>query len=428
MSVRMIAAALCAGIAFTSTAAAETIFIRGATVHTASERGTLDDYDIIVSGGVIAELGRGLKAPADAMIVEAKGRPVTPGFMASYSYLGLVEISLDDESNDTKLDKELGLGAALDVQYAVNPASSLIPNARLDGVTRAVVAPRAGGSLFAGRAAVIDLSGGRRPVNVPRAALFAEAGAFGAEVLGGSRIAAWTVLREAFDDAVAYAARNGRKDDRKYDELVAVSDIEALVPVVKGQLPLALRVNRAADIRQALRLKTDYKALRLILFGGREAWMEAKALKNAGVPVVIDPSDNLPSNYESLAATLKNAARLNAAGVTFAISMVTSDVSHRAGQLGQLAGLAVANGLPWDAALAAITRVPAEIWGLKDRYGQVAEGYEADLVVWDGDPLEVTSNVDVLIIRGKMMPLRSRMTELRDRYSDLGGREPFAYR
>lgn len=410
-------------------AQAQTVLIKGAKVHTAGERGTLETHDILIQDGRIAELGQGIAAPEGASVIEAQGRPVTPGFIASYTRLGLVEIGLDEESNDAGPDEDFELGAALDVQYAIDPTTSPIPNARRDGLTRAVVAPEAGTGLFAGRGAIIRLDGSADSMIKPRAAMFAEVGAGGARLEGGTRVASWTVLRESLADARDYAAnRAAYEGARTRDQRLPLSDVRALVAVVRGEMPLVLGVNRAADIRQAIRLKAEFEGLRLILLGAREAWQVAEELAAAGIPVIIDPSDNLPRNFESLGATFRNAARLHEAGVAFAISAASGDETHRAGEQAQLAGIAVANGLPWEAALAAVTRVPAEIWGQTDA-GEIAVGRTADLVLWDGDPLEVTSNVDAIFIRGQSMPMTSRQIELRERYRDLKkGAMPFAYR
>jgi imidazolonepropionase-like amidohydrolase len=427
MRVTMIFAS--AVMAAVTSAQAQTVLIRGAKVHTAGAQGTLENHDILIRDGVIAELGQGLAAPEGATVVEAGGRPVTPGFFASYTHLGLVEISLDDESNDSRPERDFELGAALDVQYAINPASTLIPNARRDGLTHAVVAPVASTGQFAGRGAVIRLDQSADSVVMAGAGLFAEVGARGARLEGGTRVGSWTVLRESLSHARDYAAnRAAYESTRERDQRLPLSDVEALLPVVNGQMPLVLGVNRAPDIREAIRLRAEFPQLRLILLGAREAWRIAEDLAASGIPVIIDPSDNLPGSFESLAATLSNAARLHEAGVTFALSAASGDETHRAGDLAQLAGIAVANGLPWEAALEAITSVPATIWGQTDT-GEITTGKTANLVLWDGDPLEITSNADAIFIRGQSMSMTSRQTELRERYRDPGkGDLPFAYR
>jgi imidazolonepropionase-like amidohydrolase len=249
----------------------------------------------------------------------------------------------------------------------------------------------------------------------------------GAELAGGSRAAAFLLLREALQDARDYAAHReafARGERREY--ALSRLDLEALVPVVEGELPLLVAADRASDLLAAVRL-ADEEGLRLVLAGAAEAWMVADALAAAGVPVLLAPLGNLPSSFEALGATLANAARLHAAGVP--VAFMSGD-SHNARNLRQDAGNAVAWGLPWDAALAGMTTVPARIWGLEGTYGRLEPGYEADVVVWDGDPLEVTTYPERVFIRGEEMSPVTRQTRLRDRYLELPaeGERPPAYR
>jgi imidazolonepropionase-like amidohydrolase len=152
-----------------------------------------------------------------------------------------------------------------------------------------------------------------------------------------------------------------------------------------------------------------------LIVGGVEAWKVAPELAAAKVAVILDPLQNLPGSFDQLGATMENAARLHAAGVRIAFSN-SGDGTHNARKVRQAAGNAVAHGLPWDAALAALTRSPAEIFGLGDSLGRIATGLRADLVLWSGDPLEVTSHATQVWIGGEAQPMRSRQTELRDRY------------
>jgi imidazolonepropionase-like amidohydrolase len=255
--------------------------------------------------------------------------------------------------------------------------------------------------------------------------MFAVLGEAGSRLAGGSRSAALLRLKEAFQDTLDYAAN--RKafeagDRRSY--ILSRLDLEALLPGVKGELPLVIFVDRASDIESALRLAKDWK-LKLILASVNEGWKVADQIAAAKVPVLLNPMDDLPASFESVGATLENAARLHKAGVTFAF--MTGD-AHNARNLKQEAGNAVAYGLPWDVALAAITSIPARIWGISDRYGTLEPGKDADVVIWDGDPLELSTFADAVFIRGKEMPMKSRQTELRDRYKDLGGAVPPAYK
>jgi imidazolonepropionase-like amidohydrolase len=410
-------------------AGAETVAIVGATVHTLGPAGTLAGATVVIAEGRIAAVGAGVEVPAGARVIDAGGRVVTPGLFDSVSQIGIVEVSQEEESRDSEVD-DPRVTAAYDVADAVNPRSALVAVNRVEGLTRALVAPRPGAAPIAGRAAVIDLGGGAGPggagdslVKSP-AALLVTLGEVGAGKAGGSRAAALLRLREALEDARDFA-RNREAWERAARRPYALSrlDLAALAPVVEGELPVAAVVHRASDIEAVLRLAADYR-LRLVVVGGAEAWQVGPALARAGVPVVVNPLDNLPDRFERLGATLENAARLHAAGVTVAF---TSGESHNGRNLRQAAGNAVAYGLPWETALRAMTANPARIWGIDAAYGTLEPGKDADLVVWDGDPLEVTTTAERVFIRGAEVPMASRQTLLRDRYRDLARPLPPAY-
>jgi imidazolonepropionase-like amidohydrolase len=399
------------------------VAITGAKVYTVGSAGTLDDATVLIENGRIRAVGRGLAVPAGARTIDAHGKVVTPGLFDSLTQIGLVEVNAVAGTRDGTVESD-GISAAFDVADALNPRSILIPVNRIEGLTRAVVAPNAGKSLFAGRGAIIHLGIGPDLLVRSPAAMFAVLGEDGAHRAGGSRGAAMLLLRSALDDALDYAAHKAaweRAERRPY--ALSHLDLEALVPVARGELPLVVQVHRASDIEAVLRLGRERK-LKLILVGGNEAWMVADQIAAARVPVLLNPLDDLPTNFEKLGATLENAARLQKAGVT--IAFMSSD-SHNARNLRQAAGNAVAYGLPWDEALKAMTVNPARIWHLEDRLGSLEPGKEADVVIWDGDPLEVTTGAVKVFIRGVEMPMKSRQTELRDRYKNLGGPLPPAY-
>lgn len=415
---------LLAGLALAAgPAMAETIVLTGATVHTLGPQGTIQNAMVVIEGGRIRAVGASVPVPAGARRIDARGKVVTPGFLDSFSRLGLVEVNAVEGSNDTQTEDDR-ITAAFNAADAINPRSSLIPVNRVEGLTRAVVVPDTGESLIAGQAALIHLGGpGDYLVRSP-AAMYATLGEGGAGLAGGSRSSALLRLREAFQDTLDYIAnrKSFEQGDRREYALSRL-DLEALIPVVQGELPLILRVQRASDIEAALRLAKEHK-LRLILAGASEGWMVAREIAAARVPVLVNPLDNLPESFEALGATFENAARLHKAGVTVALM---SGEAHNARNIRQAAGNAVAYGLPWEAALAAMTSVPARLWGLADSYGTLEPGKDADLVVWDGDPLELTSFPDAVFIRGVQMPAKTRHTELRDRYKDLSGPLPPAY-
>lgn len=405
-------------------AAAETLVITGATIHTSGSQGTIQNGTLVIENGRIRAVGASVPVPLGARVINARGKVVTPGLLDSFSRIGVIEVSAVEGTRDARVEDDR-VTAAFTVADALNPRSVLIPVNRIEGLTRVVVAPNTGKSLIAGQGAIIHLGGpGDYLIRTP-VAMFAVLGEAGSELSGGSRSAAFLRLREAFQDTLDYAANRKAFDiGERRPYALSRLDLEALIPVIRGELPLVVTVHRASDIEAVLRFAKEWK-LKLILAGVNEGWMVARQIAEAKVPVLLNPLDNLPGSFETLGATLENPARLYKAGVT--IAFMTGD-AHNARNLKQAAGNAVTYGLPWDAALAAMTSVPAKIWGISDRYGTLEPGKDADVVIWDGDPLEVTTFADAVFIRGEAIPMTSRQIELRDRYKDLGGEMPPAYR
>lgn len=401
------------------------IAITGATIHTQGPQGTIQNGTLVIENGRIRAVGGPQVAvPAGARRIDAHGKVVTPGLFDSLSTLGVVEVGAVEGTRDGRVQDDR-VTAAFSVADAINPRSILIPVNRIEGLTRTVIAPSPGKSLIAGQGAIITLGGpGDFLVRSP-IAMFAVLGERGASLAGGSRAAALLRLKEAFQDALDYNAnRKAFETGDRRSYALSRLDLEALLPVVKGQLPLVVAVDRASDIETLLRFAKEWK-LKLILSGVSEGWKVANQIAAAKVPVLVNPMNDLPNSFESMGSTLENSARLHKAGVTLAF--VTGD-AHNARNLKQAAGNAVAYGLPWDAALEAMTTAPARIWGIADHYGTLEPGKDADVVIWSGDPLELATFADAVFIRGKEMPMKSRQTELRDRYKDLEGAVPLAYR
>ncbi len=396
--------------------AAAPIAIVNATIHTMGAAGRIDRGTVLIEDGAIRSVGAAadIAIPAGATRIDAAGKVVTPGLFDSLSRIGLVEVNQVDATVDAASDDDR-ITAALSVADALNPASTLIAINRIEGLTHALVAPELGKSLIAGQAAVIRLSGSDLVISSP-AGMLAVLGEAGAERAGGSRAAALLLLREALADARDWAEHRAdwEKGARRAYALSRL-DLEALGPVARGEIPLIVIAHRASDLSAALRFAKEEK-LKLILAGADEGWQVAKEIAAANVPVLLNPLDDLPGSFEALGATLENAARMKAAGVR--IAFATFD-AHNARNLRQAAGNAVANGLPWNDALAAMTIEPAKIWGVADRLGSLEAGKRADLVIWDGDPLEVTSFPERVFLDGDEIPMRSRQLELRDRYRGL---------
>jgi hypothetical protein len=321
--------------------------------------------------------------------------------------IGLEEIGLESTTGDHA--QRLGqMRPEFDVTLAWNPESMSLAVHRAHGITFSVLAPGAesGGSIVAGLGTAVTLDGS--PPGTARA-MFVDLGGDANRLAGGSRAAQLMLLRQAIVEARAPNLVMVH-DER----LLTPSGRQVLLEFLQGAGPFVFDVDRAADIRQVLALAQREK-IRAVIRGGAEAWRVAPELAAARLPVILDPLENLPYSFDSLGATLGNAARLHAAGVTLAFSMRSPEV-HDAGRLRQVAANAVAHGLPWPAALAAITRTPAEIFGVADRHGSLARGRVADLVLWSGDPIEVTSHAELVIAGGAVQSQVSRHTELRDRY------------
>ncbi|HET6602712.1 MAG TPA: amidohydrolase family protein [Xanthomonadaceae bacterium] len=394
-------------------AQAQDLLVRGATVHTHGAAGPMENTDVLVRGGKIAAVGSALSAPAGVTVVEAGGRPLTPGLFGGLSGLGLEEVSLEPMTVDVGLTPaaqvppvDLGWRPEFDVTMAYNPRSAVIGVNRVEGLAWTVLAPSAqpGGSFVTGQGAAVLLHGGFDAVAPGTHTLFVDLGGETAALAGGSRAAQYMLLEQAIEEA---------RSDRGYEgALLTPGGRRALARYLDGGR-VVFAVDRAADIRQVLRLSTA-AGFRPVIAGGAEAWMVAAELARAQVPVLLDPLVNLPGSFDQLGARLDNAARLHAAGVRIAFSQ-SGDATHNARKVRQLAGNAVANGLPWDAALAALTANPAQIFGLSGR-GTIAPGQAADLVLWSGDPLEVTTWAEQVWIDGVAQPTRSRQTELLERY------------
>jgi hypothetical protein len=394
--------------AYASTA----VLIHDATVHTMTSAGTLEHTDILISDGKIAELGHGINAPANAEVIDAKGRPVTPGLFGGISHLGLEEVG--EESTIDDYSVTLGMRPEFDVTLAFNPNSTVLGVSRLGGITFSMVAPsstegRGGehGSLIAGQGAVARLDGTIDPATH---ALFVELGGGANGLSGGSRAAQFMLLQQAVTEV--RSTRSLLPGDAR---LLTVGGRQSLGTYLEGTHPVVFAVDRAADIRQVIAFAKREK-VHAIITGGAEAWRVAPELAAAKIAVLLNPLTDLPDSFDSVGSTLENAARLQHAGVKIAFTFADDPSSYNIRRIRQTAGIAVAHGLPWEEGLAAITSHPAEIFGIEATNGSLAKGRPADLVLWSGDPLEVTTLADRVFIQGVSQPMQSRQTELRDRY------------
>lgn len=399
--------------------AAETsvIAIEHARVHPGDGR-RLDDATVVLRGSRVAAIGKDVQTPSGARVIDGRKLWVTPGLIDAESSTGLADVFQEKSSVDVRLDEHYdAVRAAFSVVDGLNPRAITIPITRMEGITATVLAPD--GGLVAGQGALVHLAGATVPEMLLRtpvaiyASLSASARAAGYGARGGQLLR----LRELIDDVRQYTRR--RQDfERNQMRKVAASrlDLEALTRVVERRVPLVVEAHRASDIEAALRFADDER-LDLVLTGAEEGWLVAPAIAAAKVPVVLAVTPNLPRAFESLGARLENAALLAEAKVKLAISP-RSRSDHFSRTLRLEAGTAVAHGLPWETALAAVTRHPAEIFGAPD-LGTLAPGRDADLVVWSGDPFEPLTRARHVFIAGREQPLRSRQTDLFERYRSL---------
>lgn len=422
--------------ALATPAAAETVAIVGGTVVTANSNTPIAGGTVIIDGGTIRRVGGSdVAIPAGARIIDAKGKWVTPGIIAGLSFIGAAEVNAVDDTNETRASKS-PFSAAIDLAPGISSSSSSIAVERLGGITRAAVAPIASREIFAGQGAVISLAKGFDTVTKAQAFQYVELGENGAEAAGGSRPAAYLNFRNALREAIRYAASpGGYTEGRDRDSLLTRMDVAALVPVVQGRQKLLVHVESAQDILNVLALRTEFRELKLVLVGVREGWLVAPQIAAARVPVIVQPMLDNPNSFEALASTRSNAGRLVAAGVTVALGIIEQDASFQARNLTHYAGNLVAQakvpggvGLTWAQAMGTITTAPASIYNMGDT-GFLGAGQRADVVVWDGDPLELASAPTAIFIDGVAQPMTSRQTELRDRYLGLKTQDaPLAYR
>jgi imidazolonepropionase-like amidohydrolase len=403
--------------ALAGSAHAQTSAITNARIHTISgpviERGT-----VIIRDGVIAAVGADVGVPANARVIDAAGKVVTPGLFDSSTSLGIVEIGGISGTNDASTSNAR-LTAAFNVADALNPLATAIPVTRVEGITRAVLVP-GGGSILRGQGVLVHLGDDRagemlvkNPIGV-----YATLGESGAGRAGGSRAAAMLLLREALQDARDYAAnRNAFLSGNRREYALSRLDLDALQSVLRREVPLIVSVDRAADILTVLRF-AQQENIDIVLSGAEEGWMVAADIAQAQVPVILNSMNNIPG-FDNLGASLENAARMHEAGVTL---MLSSFDGSNVRNLRQVAGNAVGYGMPHDAALAAVTLVPAQVWGVADRVGSIEVGKDADVVIWSGDPFEFATAAEIVFIQGREQPKTTRQQMLFERYRSLPAR------
>ena len=432
---------------------AQTIAITGGTVALGDGSEPIPGGTVVIRNGRIAAAGVNVAIPQGAEMIDARGKWVTPGIVAGFSRLGLSEVDLSGGLTDDKAESG-PFGAAIDVAPGINPSDSTIAVNRSDGVTRAIVAPNTARSIFGGQGAVIDLGADMEPITRARVFQFVELGEAGGNTAGGSRPSAYIQFRNALREArelgrysgpISSSARRAEEPldrpivrnpnesrlygpgaERSEDVLLTRFDAAALVPVLQGRQALLVHVERARDILNVIGLKRDYPSLKIVLVGATEGWLVADRIAASRVPVIASAVNDLPANFEQIAATQSNVGRMRDAGVHVAIGMIDDNDTRYlfnerqyAGNLVALADVPGASGVRWGEALAMITSRPAEVLGMGREIGSLVSGRHADVVIWSGDPLQVSSNAEAVFIDGVQQPMDTRQTKLRERYKDL---------
>ena len=364
--------------------------------------------DVTIEGGDIVSVGSGA---AGGEVIDAKGKVVTAGLTDPLTSTGLVEISLEKSSRDASQATKDPVRAAFRAADGYNPASTVIGVTRLGGVTSVGVVPR--GGLVSGQSAWADLDGATAADAIATESMALHASVELPTDAGQGRGTALLRLRELFDDAAAFKRNPGNFQRRQLKEQATSRlDLVAVARALDGKIPVVFHADRASDILAALRFAKETK-LRPIIASAAEGWKVASEIATAKAPVIVDPLAHGPASFSTRYAKEENAALLHKAGVSVCL---TTHETHNARKLRQVAGNAVRAGLPRAAALAAVTRNPAQAFGLGDRYGTLEKGRVANVVVWSGDPFELSTRVEAIFIRGRRVPLRSRQTALFERY------------
>ena len=409
-----------AAIAITAPVGAQTIAIVGGKVYPVSgppiESGTV----LIVNGKIVA-VGSNVPIPAGAQRIDATGKIVTPGFVNSSTQLGVQEVSQVTDTRDMSARGKDNIAAAFTVWDGLNPNSVMMAPARKEGITSFIVMPT--GGLVAGQAALLDVVPGTTTDMIIRApvAMIAEVG--NPQQAGvNSRGELIVKLRELLDDTRFFQTHRDAFDRAQTRPFAASRlDLQAMIPVIEGRLPLVIAVDRASDIDAAMRIAREFN-VRLMIDGGAEAWMMADKLAAAHIPVLTGAMNNIPGGFAALGQRQENAALLRKAGVAVALignAGGGDEEAFNVRNLKQEAGNAVAYGMTWDDALRAVTLAPAEIFGVADRVGSLQPGREGNVVVWSGDPFEFTTRVEHVFVRGHEYSDKTRQDLLMERYKTL---------
>ncbi len=401
-------------------AAAQTVAITGGTVYPVSgppiPRGT-----VLIRNGRITAVGAAVVIPAGVPTVDATGKWVTPGLVNASTTLGLADVGYGGNSNESAATGKDAVSASFQPWLAYDPASVLIPDNREYGVTTVAIWP--GGNLIAGQGAMVDLAPGSLRDVLLKAPIGMAGQMEGNSSAGvGARGELIGKLAELLGDTKVFMANRVAYDAARMRPFAFRRvDLEAMIPVVTGRIPLVLAVDRAADIEAALELARTYQ-LQLVLSGAAEGWKVAAQIAAARVPVLTGAMNNIPGSFNALGARQDNAALLRKAGVRVILignAGGGQEEGFNARNVRFEAGNAVGYGMTWDDALAAVTLAPAVAFGVSDKVGSLRAGLEGNVVVWSGDPFEFSTRAEHVYVRGVESTAPSRQDLLTKRYMRL---------
>jgi imidazolonepropionase-like amidohydrolase len=402
------------------------IAIKGGKVLTVA-KGTIEDGTVVMQNGRITAVGptSSTTIPANARVIDAKGMTVYPGLIDAETHLGLTEISADKMTNDM-IESSDEIMPHMHVYDAFHAESELIPVARVNGITNAIVAP-ANGDTLPGQDIFIQLDGKSakemilvRDVTMPLNFTGEQRRneSFDKAKYPQTRMGMAAQLRQAFLDAQDYMQKQADYEKKsKLDKSATPPKrdlkLEALIPYLKGERPVVLAANTAPDVETAVSLANEFH-LKFVLNHVQHAQKALDYIASLHVPVIVGPIWELPKEMDRYDAVYSLPAELQKRGVKVIFS---TDDAHNVRNLPYGAGYAVAYGLPYDEALRGITLYPAQAFGIDKDYGSLEVGKVANVVVAEGDPLDVKTDVKRVFIAGREIPMDNRQIRLRDQYS-----------
>ena len=399
-------------IFFIGLAHSESVLIKNATIYDGKNN---DPFigNVLIEGDKISRVSKS-NLRGD-IVIDASGKIVTPGIIATDSELGIVEIGAlsvtrDDSSNIYKI--------GFSIYDAFNPHSVLIPWNRSNGITSSLTLPQNTDSPIGGLGSFFVLDSNLEITGSSDIVMIGRVGGSS----NGSRAETYSLIEDLLEFAISLEQGDMRSnadiseaiDDSSIAESMDLHprDVKALYKLVNNDLPLIMKANRASDLLKLIELKEKYN-LNLIIMGAQEAGLVADRIANSNTPLIINPINNIPRSFDELASNINLAGKLEKQGITL---MFNAPRDHNYHLIRQGAGVAVANGMSYAGAMKALTSSPVEVFGLGDR-GQIAQGKIADLIIWDADPLEPSSMPEKVFINGEDIDLTTRMSRLTERYT-----------